>query len=216
VNREGGDDDGAAIELHRAVDHEPRTPHTSAVTAPTKKRATYADLASYPEGTRVELIDGDLYAQPRPAALHARAETRLAGHLDERLGGGGPGSDGWIILVEPELHLHGDALVPDVAGWRRTRMRVLPDVTAFELAPDWVCEILSPSSGRIDRTLKLPVYAREGVAHLWLVNPSDRSLEAFALRSEKWMLLGMFSDDDKIRVEPFADVELDLSVPWAR
>ena len=82
---------------------------------------------------------------------------------------GGPG--GWILLDEPELHLHGDVLVPDLAGWRRERMPELPDAAAFELAPDWICEVLSPSTAASDRAEKMPIYARERVAHVWLVDP---------------------------------------------
>jgi Uma2 family endonuclease len=115
---------------------------------------------------------------PRPASLHARAASSLGGELYGPFdrGRGGPG--GWIILDEPELHLHGDMLVPDLAGWRRERMPELPDASAFELAPDWVFEVLSPSTAATDRAEKMPIYAREQVGQLWLVDPIAKTLEA--------------------------------------
>ena len=128
-----------------------------------------------------EIIDGTLVTHPRPASLHARASSRLGmdlgGPFDR--GKGGPG--GWVLLDEPELHPHGDVLVPDLAGWRRDRMPELPDAPAFELAPGWVCEVLSRSTAAVDRAEKLPIYAREHVAHAWLVDPIARTLEAFSL-----------------------------------
>lgn len=128
---------------------------------------------------------------------------------------GGPG--GWVILDEPELHLHGDVDVPDLAGWRRARMPELPDATAFELAPDWVCEVLSPSSAAIDRAEKMPIYARERVSHTWLVDPIAKTLDAFRLDEDaRWLLLGAWRDDAKVRVDPFAEIELELAALWAK
>src|SRR5690606_2707049 len=91
-----------------------------------KRRATYDDLRDVPAHLVAEIIAGELVTSPRPAARHARASSRLGGCLDGPFdrGDGGPG--GWIILDEPELHLHGDILVPDLAGWRRERMPKLP------------------------------------------------------------------------------------------
>lgn len=183
---------------------------------PAKRRATYQDLLAVPEHLVAEIIDGQLVTQPRPASRHARAASRLGvklgGPFD--LGEGGPG--GWILLDEPELHLHGDVLVPDLAGWRRERMPELPDAAAFELSPDWICEVLSPSTEASDRAEKLPIYARERVAHVWLVDPIARTLEALYLENGRWMLLGTWRDDAKVRVEPFAQVELELSGLWAK
>ena len=86
-----------------------------------------------------------------------------------------------MILFEPELHLGADVLVPDLAGWRRERMSEIPDVHFFEIAPDFCCEILSPSTARLDRVRKLPVYAEHLVGHVWLVDPLAQSLEVFVL-----------------------------------
>ena len=118
-------------------------------------------------------------------------------------------------MDEPELHLSEDILVPDLAAWRRERLPGVGDEAYFELAPDWICEVLSPSTEKRDRTAKLPIYAREGVGHVWLINPDQRTLEALRLQDDKWLTLGAYSDDDKVRAEPFDAIELDLSLLWA-
>jgi Uma2 family endonuclease len=128
-------------------------------------------------------------------------------------GRGGPG--GWWILDEPELHLGDDILVPDLAGWRRERMPVFPDVAWFDLVPDWVCEILSPSTARLDRIEKMPIYAADGVAHLWLIDPILRTLEAYENQHGRWSLIAAHAGQDQIRVPPFDAVALDLSGLWA-
>ena len=147
---------------------------------PLKKGATYDDLVRVPEHYVAEMFDGDLYASPRPAAPHLRAATKLAAKLDGPFDFDGPG--GWILLVEPELHLGNDVLVPDIAGWRRERLPAVPSDAYFTLAPDWVCEVVSPSTEAIDRGRKLGIYAREGVAHAWLVDPLRHTLEVLASR----------------------------------
>lgn len=124
----------------------------------------------------------------------------------------GPG--GWWVLIEPELHLGNDVLVPDVAAWRKERMPVLPDVPAFSVAPDWVCEVISPSTGSIDRAKKLPIYANEGVTHLWLVDPLARTLEIYRLEGERWLLLEVRSGKEIVRAEPFGAVEIALTRWW--
>lgn len=128
-------------------------------------------------------------------------------------GRGGPG--GWWILDEPELHLHGDVLVPDLAGWRRERMPEQPKTAYYELSPDWVCEVLSPSTARVDRVLKVPSYARERVAHVWLVNPADQTFEVLRLDGESYRLIATHGGSASVRPEPFAAVELELGALWA-
>jgi Uma2 family endonuclease len=118
-------------------------------------------------------------------------------------------------LDEPELHLAEDVLVPDLAGWRRERMPSLPNTAWFELAPDWVCEILSPSTARIDRVEKLPIYANAGVNHAWLIDPDLRTLEAYENQNGKWLLLAAFENDDRVRIPPFDAIEIELAVLWA-
>jgi Uma2 family endonuclease len=183
---------------------------------PAKRRATYEDLLAVPKHLVAEIINGTLVTMPRPASLHARASSRLGAELDGPFdrGRGGPG--GWILLDEPELHLHGDVLVPDLAGWRRERMPELPDASAFELAPDWICEVLSPSTAATDRAEKLPIYAREQVGHVWLVDPIAKTLEACHLESGRWVLLGAWRDDTKVRAAPFEAFELELAGLWAK
>jgi Uma2 family endonuclease len=183
-----------------------------------RRPATYADVMTASPEVVAELIDGTLYTSPRPTSLHARASSRLGALLDDpfdRRAGGGPG--GWISLDEPELHLAGNALVPDLGGWRRERMPQLPDVPAFTLAPDWVCEVLSPATAVLDRKRKMPRYAEAGVRHAWLIDPQVRSLEVYRLDGELWQLLVTFDEEDeRVRAEPFDAVELDLRALWAR
>ena len=186
-------------------------------------RATYADLEAVPANQVAELIRGTLYVMPRPAARHAKASSRLTmeigGPFDR--GRGGPG--GWQILMEPELHFPDptepgaiDALVPDLAGWRRERMPEVPDVAAFTLAPDWICEVLSKSTEDHDREEKMPVYAREGVRHAWLVDPIAKTLEVYTLDVHGgWSAPMVFRDVEVVRAPPFDAVELDLSSLWA-
>ncbi len=183
---------------------------------PARRRATYEDLLQIPEHHLGQIIDGELYVHPRPAYRHAAAASVLGEELGPpfKRGKGGPG--GWVILDEPELHLGNDVLVPDLAGWGRERMPEIPDVAFSSVAPDWICEVLSPSTARVDRVKKLPVYVREGVGHLWLVNPTEKVLEVFELRGEVYALVQTASDDDRGRFVPFDAIELDLALLWAR
>ena len=181
---------------------------------PLKKDATYEDLCAVPENFVAEILAGELYASPRPASPHAHA----GGRLFIRLGGpfqdgeGGPG--GWWFLIEPELHFGSDVLVPDIAGWRRERMPRIPSVAYFTLAPDWLCEVLSPSTKAIDRRKKLPIYARESVGHVWLVDPLLQTLEVLRLESEHWSKVAAHEADAKVRAEPFDAIELALRALW--
>ncbi|MGD0528944.1 MAG: Uma2 family endonuclease [Polyangiaceae bacterium] len=181
-----------------------------------RRPATYDDLRALPANVVGEIVGGRLLVNPRPGSSHARASSRLGAALDGPFdrGKGGPG--GWVLLDEPELHLHGDVLVPDLAGWRRERMPHLPDAAAFEIPPDWVCEVLSPSTTAVDRTEKLPIYAREGVAHVWLIDPAERILEVFRLERGFWTLQMAASGERGVRAEPFDAVELELGALWER
>src|SRR3989338_6392659 len=143
---------------------------------PAERNAIYADILALPGNLVGEIIRGQLHTHPRPAPRHARAYSALGGNLGVSFdwGSGGPG--GWWILDEPELHLGGDIIVPDLTGWRRERMPALPETAWFELAPDWAREVLSPSTARTDRALKMSIYARERVPHLWLGGPDAPTL----------------------------------------
>jgi Uma2 family endonuclease len=169
--------------------------------------------AAPPEAV-AEIVDGVFHLHARPVPRHGRASARLARYL-------GPFDDdphGWVILPEPELHLgpRPDKLAPDLAGWRRERMPELPDEAALTLAPDWVCEVLSPSTERVDRGGKMRIYRREGVRRLWLLNPTAQTLETYRNDGTWWVLLETYEGDDRVRAEPFDAVELDLARLWAR
>jgi len=182
-----------------------------------KRNATYDDLCALPDHMVAEIIDGDLFASPRPASPHALALSMLRAALIGGFGGepGGAGvPGGWWILFEPELHLRRDVLVPDLAGWRRERMRTVPDVAAFELVPDWAGEVISPSTGEIDRGRKMRVYARERVGHLWIVDPILRTLEVYRLEDGCWIVAGTDALTEQVRAEPFDALALEMRCWW--
>lgn len=182
----------------------------------TKRRATYDDLLAVPDTKVAEIVDGELVVSPRPATPHAFAATELTVRLFSAFHGMaaplGPG--GWWMLAEPELHLGGDVLVPDLAAWRCTRMSAVPNAPAITLPPDWLCEIVSPSTARHDRVAKMRCYAREGVAAVWLVDPLARTLESLRLEGGRWTVVGSYAADEVARVEPFDAVELSLARCW--
>jgi Uma2 family endonuclease len=179
--------------------------------------ATYDDLLRVPEHLVAEIIDGKLVITPRPAARHAAVASSLNADIHRafgRKGGSGPG--GWVILIGSELHLVGQVLVPNIAGWRRERMPEIPDVTFVELAPDWVCEISSPSTVALDRTRKRDHYGHAGVSHLWILDPDPATLEVYRMDGDTWRLTLAAAQDVKVRAEPFDAVEIDLAEVWAR
>ena len=177
-------------------------------------RATYQNVLDAPEHVVAEIINGTLYTHPRPAPRHATVASRLTmilgGPFD--IGRGGPG--GWRILVEPELHLGEEILVPDVAGWRRDRMPQLPDTAYFELPPDWACEVLSASTRNADLVRKRPIYAHHGIPYLWLIDPVARILEAFELHQGRWILIASTEDDEQVSIPPFETTTFGLGELW--
>ena len=178
------------------------------------RKATYRDVLEAPPHMVAEIVKGALHTQPRPASRHALAGSSLGDELVSpfQKGRGGPG--GWWIVYEPELHFGEDILVPDFAGWRRERMPDYPDTPYFTLAPDWVCEILSPSTRTFDMEEKRPIYAREGVGHLWFVDPAARTLEAFALQDGAWTPAGSAREDEPVAFPPFQAVTFPLDALW--
>lgn len=181
---------------------------------PHDRPATYADLLQIPDVMVAEIVDGELHASPRPAPHHAVAGSGVGVFIGGPYhhGRGGPG--GWWILYEPEMHLGTDVLVPDWAGWRRSRMPRMPETAYFTVAPDWVCEILSPSTATLDRGKKLAAYAREGVAHAWLIDPLARTLEVLRLEAGQWQWIATHEGTDVVRAEPFGEVDLALRALW--
>ncbi len=176
--------------------------------------AVFDTFMALPENQVGEIISGELHTQPRPSPKHARAGSSLGFTVGGSFDGGINGPGGWVILDEPEIHIQGDIVVPDLAGWRRERMPILPDTAWFEQEPDWICEILSPSTARRDRVIKMPLYAQWGVKHIWLVDPDVRVLEAFELVGGRWTLLKSLQKEDEVKVPPFDAVPFGLGVLW--
>jgi Uma2 family endonuclease len=196
----------------------------AAMPATARRRATYQDVLDAPENMVAEILDGEhLSLHPRPAGPHTRAGTQLGRVLGpfDRDGRGGDEPGGWILLDEPEIHFEpqdksGRIAVPDIGGWRRTRMPTVTRAAFFTIVPDWVCEILSPSTAKTDRTEKLPLYAQFGVRHVWLLDPLAHTLEVFRLAElGAWRLVATWSDDDRVRADPFEAMELALADLWA-
>ncbi len=184
---------------------------------PQPKPTLYEQLEALPEGLTGEILDGQIYTQPRPSLPHAIASSALGGELvgPFQKGRGGPG--GWWIIDEPEVHFIRDAEVdvPDLAGWRRERMPVLPRDHRITVVPDWVCEVLSPSTESKDREVKMPIYANFGVAYAWLIDPRAHTLEAYALQRGAWREIGRFAGGARVSVAPFEAVSIGLDDLWA-
>ncbi|WP_419738542.1 Uma2 family endonuclease [Ruegeria sp.] len=179
-----------------------------------RRRATYQDVLDAPPNKVAEVLAGTLYTQPRPAMRHAWASSGVGAKINPpfNYGDGGPG--GWWIIDEPELHLGEDILVPDLAGWRRETMPDYPDTAYCSVPPDWACEVLSPSTRRIDRHEKAGIYAREAVQHLWLVDPAAKTLEVLELRDGHWVLLVTLADDAPVSQPPFDAITFPLDALW--
>ncbi len=178
------------------------------------RRATYRDVLDAPPHMVAEIVDGVLHLQRRPGSLPALAKSALGSGIGAAFHMGRDGPGGWWILDEPELHFDEDILVPDIAGWQRERMPAISDVAYLTLAPDWVCEVLSPSTRVLDLEGKRPIYAREGVGHLWLVDPAARTLEAFALGNGAWTPAGAARGDEPVSLPPFEAVAFPLGALW--
>ena len=181
------------------------------------KQTLYEQLEHLPEGITGEILNGQLHTQPRPAGPHALVESNLQIEVGGPFGKGRGGPGGWWIIVEPELHFIRDAevTVPDIAGWRRERMPRIPEGHRFEIVPDWICEVLSPSTESKDRVIKMPIYGRYGVAHVWLVDPKRRTLEAYALKAGEWEIIAKAEGDQIVSIPPFEAIRLELGSLWS-
>ena len=180
------------------------------------KYSLYEQLLALPEAMIGEIIQGQLRTQPRPAWSHVLASSRLGADLETTYGRGRGGPGGWWIVDEPEIHLVLDTevTVPDIAGWHRERMPEPPLGHKIQVIPDWVCEVLSPTTRNIDREEKMPLYARYGVRFAWLVDPKARTLESYERVADEWRSSGLFRDDDRVSVAPFDAVVICLSDLW--
>ena len=182
---------------------------------PAKKRARYEDLYDIPENMTGEIINGELVVTPRPSRKHTLAASLLGAEIIPPFfhgRGGGPG--GWVIILEPEIGLGEDILVPDLAGWKAGRYPEEEPHNRISDAPDWICEVLSPGTTRRDKMEKMPIYARHGVSYFWLVDPIARTLDVFRLERGNWMVSGLYVEDAKVWAEPFAEIEIDLRDLW--
>ena len=188
--------------------------HAPSHSDPPRPRATYQDVLDAPAHKVAEIIDGVLHLNPRPAPLHGVARSVLGARINRpfQLGEDGPG--GWWIIDEPELHFGEDVVVPDVAGWKKSRMPELPDTAYFTLAPDWVCEVLSPSTKKLDRGRKSAIYIRNRVKHMWLVDPIERTLEVYALTNDRWQQISALRDSAVVCMPPFEAISFDLADLW--
>lgn len=178
------------------------------------EKASYEDLYGIPENMTGEIIDGELHVTPRPSRSHGYAASALGTVVGApyQFGRGGPG--GWVFIVEPEVRLGENIVVPDLAGWKRERFPKEEPHNWISVPPDWVCEVLVPHTLRTDRVLKMPIYARHGVKHLWHIDPGNKTLDVYGLESGKWLVLGLFLEEDIVRAQPFEDIEISLGDLW--
>jgi len=181
-----------------------------------ERRATYEDVLRSPSHVVAELLFGTLYRSPRPATSHALAASAIGEELGPpfKRGRGGPG--GWMIIDEPEIHLGEHVVVPDLGGWRRERLPEVPLAAYFELATDWVCEVLSPSTRALDRGQKLRVYAEHRVAFAWLVEPLEKLIEVLELDGPTYRIVDTAQGEGNVRLRPFDAIEMPLSALWQR
>jgi Uma2 family endonuclease len=180
-----------------------------------KRPATYADVLDQPEHVVAEIVGGTLYLGPLPPPRGALAKTALCALLANALRAGRGRDRGWWVMPSPELRLGDDVLVADIAAWRRARTPDLLHRDRFDVAPDWVCEVLQPKTRALDLAVKRPAYARHGVAHLWQVDPDARTLEAFALEGGRWVLVDTLTDAAAVTLPPFDAVAFALADFWA-
>lgn len=180
----------------------------------TRGKATYADIEKLPEHVVGEIVAGELFVSPRPSLVHASIQTAIAMQLAAVDHGQSRARGRWRILVEPELHLGRDILVPDLAGWRIQRMPRLSKQPHTSITPDWICEVTSPSTARVDHRYKLPRYAKAGVGHAWVVMPPHRSIDVLRLSGRSWLLAESVTHNDRGIIEPFEELEFDLGRIW--
>lgn len=183
--------------------------------APTPEEL-WAQLEALPEHLKGEIVDGELFVQPRPRFRHARTIGFIGRHLGGAFDYDDDGPGGWWIVPEPGIELSGAPEVsPDLAGWRRTTMPVVPPPDdPLRIVPDWVCEVLSPTNARWDHTKKLPFCAKVGVQWAWLIDLRDRTLEVRELQAGAWVERQVVSSEERVRLPPFEAIEMPLARLW--
>jgi Uma2 family endonuclease len=181
-----------------------------------RPKTLYEKLEDLPEGLTGEILDGRLYTEPRPAPRHSLAASNLGAELIGPYSRGRSGPGGWWIIDEPEVHFvhKSEVVVPDLGGWRRERLPALPDDVPFSTVPDWVCEVLSPSTRSKDREIKMPLFARYGVPYVWLIDPKISTLETYELRGAELALTGTFGAAATLAAPPFEAVRFRLADLW--
>ncbi len=184
----------------------------------TEKTGNYDNLwkklCALPDNVVGEILNGELVVSPRPSPRHADSSSALGGFLKGSFDRGKNGPGGWWILHEPEIHFSETVIVPDIAGWKRDRLPKLPDTAYFDLTPDWVCEVLSPSTARYDRISKLQIYAENTVPHYWILDPTNQTLEVFAHDKKGYRLKASFEGNNKVSAPPFEAIKIDLGNLW--
>lgn len=189
-----------------------RTPHGAVIL---DRPATIADLDQLPPTWRGEVIEGTLYAFPHPGVPHQLVSGAISVDLRIPFGRGRGGPGGWRIFFRVPVQVHEiNEISPDISGWRRERLPILPQEDAISIVPDWICEVQSPSTRGYDIGIKRRFYASIGVSYIWYVDPFARTLLASRLHDGHWLEIGAWRDDEKVRVEPFEAIELDLSTWW--
>lgn len=185
---------------------------------PMRKPATYQDVLDAPEHMIAQVLDGELILMPRPSRAHTRAAFGVGSFLFSAFEVGVNGPGGWTILNKAELHLGADILVPDLGGWRQRRLvdREDLDEPFITVVPDWVCEVLSKETSRIDRMRKMPIYAREKVSHVWLVDPLEQTIEVFRFANQGYQLVGTYDGAEGLVAEPFESVTIPPAYLWGK
>jgi Uma2 family endonuclease len=176
--------------------------------------ATYADIEALPPNMVGEILFGSLVTHPRPSPRHGVAAMSVGSLVTQRFqfGNGGPGE--WIFIVEPELHFGPHVVVPDIAGWRKERTSGIAEKAWIETSPDWLCEVLSPSTEKYDRSDKQRIYATYSVGHVWHVNPIAKLLEVYERQNKVWLQTHVFKDQETVSAPPFESLTFNLGLLW--
>jgi Uma2 family endonuclease len=182
------------------------------MTQSARRKARLEDFRAIPEAQRFhELIGGELIEKAAPSGEHGGAQAGVVGAVwvpfHRRQGGGGPG--GWWIATEVEvLLLETDVVRPDVVGWRRERCPERPTGFPIAVAPDWICEVISPKNATDDTVKKLRLYARAGITYYWLVDPRDSTMTVLRWSADGYITRLRAERGEVVRAEPFEAVEI--------